>query len=188
MVGKAPEAEGRQVTVVGEQLRAEVAEARQEANALTRRLAELQGTADAERQRSGEVITGLRRECDEARATSSRLQERLEEAERLSAQRGAAAAAERREAATLRGLLDAAQLRHEEQTRQTQKACRGPASPRSVLRGRRATQILPASFTVATFNVRHIPALVCGALSHRKSRSCRRSESPRRSARGSCPC
>lgn len=93
----------------------ELAEARQEANALTRRVAELQGGAEAERSRSSELISSLRRERDEAQVEAARQAEALSEAERLSTQRAAAAAAERREAATLRTLFEAAQSRHEQQ-------------------------------------------------------------------------
>ena len=94
-------------------LRAKLTEARTESHALTRRLAEASGRAEADQQRAGETIGELRRQAAEAHAAMGRVEERLEESERLSTQRAAAAAAERREAATLRGLLESAQARHE---------------------------------------------------------------------------
>ena len=61
---------------------------------------------------------GSASEAAEGHAERARLAERLEEAERLSTQRAAAAAAERREVATLRGLLEAATARHEARAEQ----------------------------------------------------------------------
>ena len=96
-----------------ESLRTQLSEARLEADALSRRLTETQNRADTEQQQAAEYASQLRQASEEAVAVRMRFEERIEESERLSTQRAAAAAAERREVATLRGLLDAAQEKHE---------------------------------------------------------------------------